>query len=232
MENKQNILNDYAKEFAEGSETLEQILLNLWGMGIKTFACCKGFKNKDHERDFIRPYIAIIITPESIEKVQTLMKYLELQKRSNRPNMAIIKDGPIINGRTALCIERFCMTNSRCQKVLDAILDATESMKKQAPLPPKSNVDITFQLMQDFVDRDLVFYDIRQAIINCSHLKSTPTFEIKSSRNLRISLTEASGDRALNEWRSCSMRVKSSNRDWFNLGKGLVDLDHIEEKGE
>ena len=216
MENKMNEekLKEYAKEFAEGSDTLEQILLNLWQLGIQTFACCKGFKNKEHNTDYIRPYIAILITPETIGNVQTFMRYLETLKITCRPNMVIIKDGPLIKDRTALCVDRHCLTNSRCQKVLDGILMATESMKKQEKLPSKSKLDSTFELMQSFIDRDLVFFEVRQAKINCSHLRPTPSFELGGSTKLKFGLTEETKERALNEWESYSFKMPPQKKEW------------------
>ena len=56
----------FAKQYSEGLEELEQLLNNLWNLGIDTLGCCRGHNDK-------LPYIGIVVNDYSINIINHLM---------------------------------------------------------------------------------------------------------------------------------------------------------------
>lgn len=199
-----------AKDFSEGSEELENILINLWDMGIETFACCKGLNEGEHQNGLIKiPYVSILITPENVKKVKTLMTYLSAGEKSSRPNMYVIKDDYNIGDRVSLLLDRICLTNQGCEQVLKNILSATESMKAKEKIDEKSaDLSLVFDMMDEFLNRELYGYALfNQAKVKCLHNSSNPTFEMTGHFKFNAPLNEKNKSKILEELNIASVVV-------------------------
>ena len=70
-----------SKLFAEGSQELENLLLNLWNQGIDTFACCVGHKYDDGSES--NPYFSLSIKElEDLRLKKILNKLYELKAKN------------------------------------------------------------------------------------------------------------------------------------------------------
>lgn len=203
-------LEETAKNFSEGSEDLEKILLNLWEMGIDTFACCKGSRDKNHHSDVKCPYVSILITPENRKRVKTLMRYIQAQSKFDNPDMIVIKDDYRQKQRTSLLLQRICLTNNGCKNVLKNILSATEDMKQGKELAENDkNLEPVFEMMDEFIDRNMtgaLMYD--QVKVKCSHRKSTPVVSMKGRNKYNNILTVKTLDAVKKKWGYASYPVR------------------------
>lgn len=95
IENAEKIAN----EFSEGDELLKQGLLELWGNGIKTTACCKG-----HDEKMQPSYISIIIDENSRPLIQTTCEYLYLQEGKMEIDFINSENGDILS--VYMCTEQ------------------------------------------------------------------------------------------------------------------------------
>lgn len=67
-----------AKEFSEGEKNLERLLLILWDHKIKTFACCKGHRERDNVESVSFPYFSFILTKNiDIQVLEEIIKTLK-----------------------------------------------------------------------------------------------------------------------------------------------------------
>ena len=182
-----------AKQFSEGSKALEQVLLNLWGMGIETFACCKGTNGDNHEEyDIMKtPYLSILITKESAEKVKSLMRYLCNDSTYSRPNMHIFKDDANIENRVSLLLDRICLSNSGCENMFNHILRATESMKSEKQINKENpDLELVFEMIDEFLNRKFNSFALfSQAEVRYSHNNLKPRFILTSHEKLNCVLT-------------------------------------------
>lgn len=72
-----------AKQYSEGLEELEQLLNNLWNLGIDTLGCCRGHNDK-------LPYIGIVVNDYSINIINHLMiKFLNDNSFSDKVIIAL-----------------------------------------------------------------------------------------------------------------------------------------------
>lgn len=230
-------LEQAAKEFSEGSEDLEKILLNLWGMGIDTFACCKGSKDATHNIPGIKQtYVSVLITPENVDKVKTLMRHIRAQdKKRNNPNMCIIKDTFGLNNseRTSLLIDRVCFTNKCCKDVLKNILSATEDMKLGKELNENyDGLDNVFDIMDDFVNRKMNSSRIYTYIsLKCPHLESTPTIKMKGNLKFNGKVTDKTIATIRKEWEYASYQPKSNQPKTENFQlEDIKKTDYYEQQ--
>ena len=63
-------LTKYAEEFSEGSESLKNVLLNMWNKRIRTNSCCKGH---DYETYYSVPYLSFEIDNNSRNLMNQLL---------------------------------------------------------------------------------------------------------------------------------------------------------------
>lgn len=68
-----NELKEKIHIWAEGSEELEEVLLNCYKNDLKTIACCKG-----HIEKTSNPYVAIYINYEKLKLIKELCLYTQL----------------------------------------------------------------------------------------------------------------------------------------------------------
>ena len=148
-------LQEAAKQFSEGDNTLEKLLLMLWDMGISTQACCRGSSSPDHPAGIIKsPYIAINITPETKDLVFNIVRYVNAKKVSNAPEITYTngKISKRIQGKpdAYLNIIRFgrdFLRNKNAHQMFEVIIEAILDMKAEKELTP-TKADKTIALME------------------------------------------------------------------------------------
>jgi len=168
---KNNGLEQSAKQFSEGNKLLEEILLNLWSLGIETLACCKGEHVKGHEIDsalFFRfPYIAIKVTEQTKEKVMLLIKILANEKGNSKPNITY-KNTVFRNEQSStLLIDRMFLSNANVNKMFKVVLSATEKMKTIKKVQLNEDVNLTTKLINYICTKELY----RGQAVRSIHLK-------------------------------------------------------------
>ena len=179
-------------------------------MGIETFACCKGVNEGEHKHGLIKtPYISVLITPENVKKIKTLMTYLSAGEKSSRPNMYVIKDDYNIGDRVSLLLDRICLTNQGCEQVLKNILKAIESMKGKEKIDEKSeDLSLVFDMIDEFLNRKLYGYALfNQAKVKCLHNSSTPIFEMTGHFKFNAPLNLKNKSKILDELNVASVVV-------------------------
>lgn len=72
-----------AKDFSEGNENLEKLLLNCFKNNIKTLASCAGHKDEPNKRD-TNPYMLFEFCDQNIETIEKI-----LEKFQDNPNVEI-----------------------------------------------------------------------------------------------------------------------------------------------
>ncbi len=69
------VMADMAKDFSEGSKTLEELLLTLWNYKIETYSCCKGGHSAEHlyNGEANIPFVLINLDKSDVELFKCLL---------------------------------------------------------------------------------------------------------------------------------------------------------------
>lgn len=176
-----------AKQFAEGNLVLEEILLDLWNLGISTRACCKGTSEEDHKHDFEapfkHPYISLNVTSKNKEKVLTLIKYLSSEKSKNKPDLTFDRIDMIAkNGKTGeysienfsvLTVYRTCITNKASCEMFEFLLAAIKNMQEKTEIKENPKLTPALELIDDLIDREITKSSVQKITIDISRKGKT-----------------------------------------------------------
>jgi len=167
-------LENAAKQFAEGNNVLEKVLLNLWDMGIETTACCKGEHTKDHNADydmfFKFPYISFNITEDNKEKLIKLIHYISNEKGNSKPN--IVYKNYIFNNEyfSVLVLERTFLSNANANKMFDQLLSAIQKMQEDVKIKKDEDVLCATQIIEDISSKELfIAYGVKAVEVKINH---------------------------------------------------------------
>lgn len=161
-----------AKQFSEGNKYLQQILLELWKLGIETSACCKGEQTQDHTMDnnliFKIPYIAIRVTEKSKQQILQLIHYIVNEKGSSRPN--ITYKNYIFNNENynVLVLERTFLSNANVNNMFKQLLSAIKKMQNQEKIEEQEDVKLSINLIEYLSDKTLD-YGTKSMHVSISH---------------------------------------------------------------
>lgn len=127
-------LDKSARLFSEGNKDLEELLLTLWSMGIQTNSCCKGTSESNHKPNELLkfPYIALIVTEESLNKILPLTEIILHDKSLNKCNVefALSREAGSNKRECVLTFTLTCLTNSQCEQFFKRLLNIAKKLKQ------------------------------------------------------------------------------------------------------
>ena len=175
-----------AKQFAEGDENLEKVLLTLWEMGIETSACCKGLNDKNHKEGLLKtPYLVIEITPKTHKIIMKLIKYILNEKSLNKPNIIFKSINFNNNQHNIILLEKSFLTNNAAKKMFESILSALAKMQKEDEAIIDTDLEPALKLINHMSHMEISNRNISEVSIKITSQKPAK-FKIESKQNKKL----------------------------------------------
>ena len=185
-------LNAAAKDFSEGDETLEKLLLKLWDLGLSTRACCRGSASENHKSS--EPYVSIDITPETKDFVIKLIKYINISTDAYKPDISYsnskikFDDGEVVH-INCVTFSRTLLRTVNSYRVFECISNSIDDLLQNKTIS-RTKADSTIELINRFSDKILENKMYGSTRIVITHKQKSQYAKWKNGYSMMKNLTQ------------------------------------------